>query len=210
MLFNSAEFLCFFSLVFFSYWLLVGKYLRVQNIFLLTVSYLFYGWWDWRFLSLIAISTLMDYWIARCLFIFTKQRLRRLLLMLSIGMNIGMLAFFKYYGFFLESLASAFPFFEIGKGSTLQIILPVGISFYTFQTLSYTIDVYRKKLKPTNDLVAFASFVSFFPQLVAGPIERATQLLPQFEKRRVFNYVKGVDGSKTNTLGFFQEDGHCG
>lgn len=167
---------------------------------------MFYGWWDWRFLSLIIFSTIIDYSIGIRLSKEEKQLKRKILLWTSIGVNLGFLGFFKYYNFFLENFISAFSFFgmEINANS-LNIILPVGISFYTFQTLSYTIDVYKKKLEPTKDIIAFSAFVSFFPQLVAGPIERASHLLPQFLKNRKFDYKQASSGIKLIVWGFFKK-----
>ncbi|WP_338351234.1 MBOAT family O-acyltransferase [Nonlabens tegetincola] len=197
MLFNSLDFAVFLPVVFLTYWILLNRNLQIQNLFLLIASYLFYGWWDIRFLGLIVWSSLVDYWIGISLSRVTKPQYRKLLLSLSLLMNIGLLGFFKYYNFFIESFAQAYSLFGAQiNPSRLDIILPVGISFYTFQTLSYTIDVYRKKLTPTKDIVAFFAFVSFFPQLVAGPIERATNLLPQFFKKRRFNYATATDGCK--------------
>ena len=169
-------------------------------------SYVFYGWWDWRFLSLIAFSTLVDYFIGIRLGVEQKQSKRKILLWISIIVNLGFLGFFKYYNFFLDNFTQAFSF--LGRDisvSSLNIILPVGISFYTFQTLSYSIDVYKGKLKPTKDIIAFSAFVSFFPQLVAGPIERATNLLPQFYKSREFDYNKAVDGMRQILWGLFKK-----
>ncbi len=195
MLFNSIDFAIFLPLVFIGYWFLVNKNLKLQNLFIVVSSYVFYGWWDWRFLSLILFSTIVDYTIGLTLAKEETRKKRKLLLWISILVNLGFLGFFKYYNFFLDNFITAFTFFgtEI-KANSLHIILPVGISFYTFQTLSYTIDVYRKKLEPTKDIVAFSAFVSFFPQLVAGPIERATHLLPQFYARRTFDKNKATDG----------------
>ncbi len=206
MLFNSIDFAVFLPIVFLLYWFVFKKNLKLQNILLLVASYLFYGWWDWRFLSLIFFSTLVDYFVGRQLAHKEKSKTRKLLLWLSILVNLGFLGFFKYYNFFIENFTQAFSFFgyEI-SGSSLEIILPVGISFYTFQTLSYSIDVYRKKLEPTKDFIAFAAFVSFFPQLVAGPIERATNLLPQFYKERKFHYSQGVDGMRQILWGLFKK-----
>ena len=206
MLFNSLDFAIFLPIVFLMYWFVVNKSLKLQNVLLVATSYIFYGWWDWRFLSLILFSTLVDYAVGKALakeVVITK---RRLLLWTSISVNLGFLGFFKYYNFFLENFVSAFSFFgkEINANS-LNIILPVGISFYTFQTLSYTIDVYKKKLEPTKDFVAFSAFVSFFPQLVAGPIERATNLLPQFYKNRTFKYSNAVDGLRQILWGLFKK-----
>lgn len=167
---------------------------------------LVYGWWDWRFLSLIAFSTLVDYSVGIRLGIEQNQLKRKILLWTSIIVNLGFLGFFKYYNFFLDNFTQAFSF--LGRDisvSSLNIILPVGISFYTFQTLSYSIDVYKGKLKPTKDIIAFSAFVSFFPQLVAGPIERATNLLPQFYKSREFDYNKAVDGMRQILWGLFKK-----
>ena len=206
MLFNSLDFAVFLPIVFILYWFVFQKNLKAQNFLIVMASYLFYGWWDWRFLSLIAFSTLVDYTIGLKLSKEVRVKKRKMLLLMSILVNLGFLGFFKYYNFFLDNFVSAFSFFgnEINANS-LNIILPVGISFYTFQTLSYTIDVYRKKLEPTKNLVAFTAFVSFFPQLVAGPIERATNLLPQFYKKRTFNYTLAVDGLRQILWGLFKK-----
>lgn len=195
MLFNSIDFAIFLPIVFFLYWFVAEKDLRVQNTLLLLASYLFYGWWDWRFLSLIIFSTGLDYAIGLKMNASTIPSTRKFLLWCSLLVNLGFLGVFKYYNFFMDNLVTAYTFFgrELQMGS-LEIILPVGISFYTFQTMSYTIDVYRGKMKPVRNIIAFAAFVSFFPQLVAGPIERAAHLLPQFSKRRYFNYGHAVDG----------------
>ena len=180
--------------------------MKQQNVLIVTASYIFYGWWDWRFLSLILFSTLVDYAIGRKLKIEENQKKRKVLLWTSVLVNLGFLGFFKYYNFFLDNFITAFSFFgtEI-KANSLNIILPVGISFYTFQTLSYTIDVYKRKLEPTNNFFGFVAFVSFFPQLVAGPIERATNLLPQFYKKRIFDYNKAVDGLRQILWGLFKK-----
>jgi len=187
MLFNSIEFLIFLPTTFLLYWLLKDK-IRWQNLFILTVSYLFYGWWDVRFLSLIVLSSVVDYTIGIRLSETDNSSRRKLLLALSLAVNLGLLGFFKYYNFFVDSFVDAFGMLGIHLNTrTLNIILPVGISFYTFQTLSYTIDIYRKKIQPTKDLIAFFAYVSFFPQLVAGPIERASNLLPQFFEKRTIS-----------------------
>ena len=206
MLFNSFEFAIFLPIVFLFYWFIVNKNLKHQNLLLLIASYIFYGWWDWRFLSLIIFSSAIDYWVGIRLKNQQDKTKRKLLLLTSIFVNIGFLGFFKYFNFFAENFASAFTLF--GKHTdiiSLKIILPVGISFYTFQTLSYSIDVYRRKFKPTKDIIAFFAFVSFFPQLVAGPIERATNLLPQFYKKRYFEYDKAVDGMRQILWGLFKK-----
>ena len=206
MLFNSIDFGVFLPCVFILYWFVFNKNLNSQNILLVLASYIFYAWWDWRFLSLIIFSTTVDYFVGNKLNVETNVLKRKFLLWTSILVNLGFLGFFKYYNFFLESFNNAFSFFGIDfNTNTLNIILPVGISFYTFQTLSYTIDIYRKKLSASNDFIAFSAFVSFFPQLVAGPIERATNLLPQFLNPRKFNYSKAVDGTKQILWGLFKK-----
>lgn len=206
MLFNSIDFAVFLPVVFTIYWFVVNRNLRLQNFLIVVASLIFYGWWDWRFLSLILFSAVVDYLIGRKLSTEESPTTRKVLLWISILVNLGFLGFFKYHNFFLDNFVTAFSFFgsEI-KANSLNIILPVGISFYTFQTLSYTIDVYRKKLTPTKDFIAFLAFVSFFPQLVAGPIERATNLLPQFFKKRVFDYSKAVDGMRQILWGLFKK-----
>jgi len=206
MLFNSLDFAVFLPIVFTLYWFVTNHNLKLQNALIVAASYVFYGWWDWRFLSLIIFSTLVDYSIGRRLKNEEKHSTRKILLWTSIIVNLGFLGFFKYYNFFLDNFIAAFSFFgqEI-QPNTLNIILPVGISFYTFQTLSYTIDVYKKKLEPTEDFIAFSAFVCFFPQLVAGPIERATNLLPQFYKKRTFEYDKAVDGMRQILWGLFKK-----
>ncbi len=204
MLFNSIEFAIFLPVVFILYWFLFNKNLKLQNVFLLVVSYIFYGWWDWRFLFLIAFSTIVDYSIGLLLDKTDKVINRKGLLAVSLIVNLGLLGFFKYYNFFIDSFVDAFTFFgNTINPNRLDIILPVGISFYTFQTLSYTIDIYRKQLKPTSSFVDFGAFVSFFPQLVAGPIERASNLLPQFYQKRIFVYNKAIEGLKQILWGFF-------
>ena len=182
------------------------KSLRLQNFFLVVASYFFYGWWDWRFLSLIFFSSSVDYLIGFKLESSTNQKIRKRYLLLSIFINLGALATFKYLNFFIESFADAFNI--LGKKvdiDRIKIILPVGISFYTFQTLSYSIDLYRRNINAAKDPYSFFAFVSFFPQLVAGPIERASNLLPQFQKKRVFNFDKAVDGSKQILWGLFKK-----
>lgn len=206
MLFNSIDFAVFLPVVFILYWLLRNKNLKFQNTLIVASSYVFYGWWDWRFLSMIVFSTLLDFAIGVLLSNEKDDFKRKMLLWASLSINLGLLGFFKYFNFFLDSFTHAFSFFgmEIPSNS-LNIILPVGISFYTFQTLSYTIDVYKKNLEPTKDIIGFSAFVSFFPQLVAGPIERASNLLPQFYKKRVFDYSKSVDGMRQILWGLFKK-----
>lgn len=195
MLFNSFEFPVFLAIVFLLYWFVAEKNFKVQNLLIVAASYVFYGWWDWRFLGLIFFSSICDYFIALAMDRQEAEKPRKRLLFLSLAINLGILGFFKYFNFFIDSFVDTFSMFGYSIDSwTLNIILPVGISFYTFQTLSYTIDVYRKQLKPTKDIVSFFAYVSFFPQLVAGPIERATNLLPQFAKPRIFNSEQARDG----------------
>ena len=206
MFFNSIEFAVFLVIAFFIYWSCLSKRLKRQNLFVVIASYIFYGWWDWRFLFLILFSTLVDYSIGLGLSKRESPHFRKVLLLASLFVNLGLLGVFKYYDFFMENLVTAFSGLGITlHPSSLRIILPVGISFYTFQTLSYTIDVYRKRLDPTRDFIAFGAFVSFFPQLVAGPIERATHLLPQFLKEREFNYGLAVDGLRQILWGLFKK-----
>ncbi|HRZ41694.1 MAG TPA: MBOAT family O-acyltransferase [Bacteroidales bacterium] len=206
MLFNSIDFAVFLPIVFVLYWFVTQGRLRLQNLLIVAASYLFYGWWDWRFLSLILFSTLVDYTVGLALKDVENQRKRKLWLLASIFVNLGLLGFFKYYNFFAENFAAAFSFFGSPiKTGSLHIILPVGISFYTFQTMSYTIDVYRRKLEPTRDFIAFTAYVSFFPQLVAGPIERAANLLPQFYRKREFSYAIAAEGMRQILWGLFKK-----
>jgi len=206
MLFNSLDFAIFLPVVFLLYWFVAQKNLKLQNILIVISSYIFYGWWDWHFLSLILLSTLVDYSVGLGLLKQENLTKRKILLWTSVLVNLGILGFFKYYNFFLDNFITAFSFFGSPiKANSLNIILPVGISFYTFQTLSYTIDVYKRKLEPTKDFIAFSAFVSFFPQLVAGPIERAANLLPQFYKKRIFNYSKAADGMRQILWGLFKK-----
>lgn len=206
MLFNSIEFAVFLPIVFFLYWFVCKNNIKTQNLLLLISSYIFYGWWDWRFLSMMAFTTLIDYLVGVGMMKYQDKTKRKILLFTSVILNLGLLGFFKYYNFFVESFAAAFTFFgQDFNVSTLNIVLPVGISFYTFQTMSYAIDVYQGKCEPTKDIVAFFSFVSFFPQLVAGPIERASNLLPQFYVERRFDYAKAIDGSRQMLWGLFKK-----
>lgn len=206
MIFNSIDFAIFLPIVFFLYWFVFQRNLKAQNLLIVLASYVFYGWWDWRFLALIIFSTIVDYSIGKQLNVTPKQIHRKVLLWLSVLINIGFLSFFKYYNFFLENFLATFRFFGYSiQSNSLNIILPVGISFYTFQTLSYTIDIYKRKLEPTKDFVSFAAFVSFFPQLVAGPIERASNLLPQFFLKRKFDNARAVDGMRQILWGLFKK-----
>ncbi|MEJ2543088.1 MAG: MBOAT family O-acyltransferase [Calditrichaceae bacterium] len=206
MQFNSIEFAIFLPTVFILYWFVFNYNLKHQNAFLLLVSYIFYGWWDWRFLSLIIFSSSVDYLVGLGLGRTNIKSKRKLLVLTSICVNLGFLGFFKYFNFFAESFSDAFTLFGSKiEFSRLNIVLPVGISFYTFQTLSYTLDVYKRKFKPTKDIIAFFAFVGFFPQLVAGPIERARNLLPQFSRKRRFEYSKAADGLRQILWGLFKK-----
>lgn len=207
MIFNSIEFLIFLPVVFVLYWFVFKKNLRLQNLFVVAASYFFYGWWDWRFLFLIAFTSLCSW--GSGLLIKKKQDNDKSKAALAINVanivvNLLILGIFKYYNFFIDSFFDIFPTLR-NDHLLIKVILPVGISFYTFQALSYTIDVYRNKIEPTKDIVAFFAFVSFFPQLVAGPIERATNLLPQFLQKRVFDYASAVDGCRQMLWGFFKK-----
>lgn len=206
MLFQTIEFAIFFPIVFAIYWSLSGRNLKVQNAWLVLASFVFYGWWDWRFLGLMIFSAGIDY--ATVLFIDRSQDKRRKWwwLMLSLSANLSILGFFKYYNFFVENFNSAFRFFGRTPGlHTLDIILPVGISFYTLQALSYTIDVYKGKIRPTKDIIAYFGYIAFFPQLVAGPIERAGNLLRQFNEPRHFDLKVATDGMRRILLGLFMK-----
>lgn len=206
MLFNSITYFYFLVLVFGLYWSVLRNKFRVQNFFLLLASYCFYGWWDVRFLILIFISSSVDFFLGRAIYRQTLKQKKLYLLWLCMLINLGMLGFFKYYNFFTDSMATLLTNLGLQANlSTLQIVLPVGISFYTFQSLSYSIDIYRGKIKPTNDFVSFMTFVSFFPQLVAGPIERASHLLPQFLSPRAFRQEHLISGFRFILYGLFKK-----
>ena len=208
MLFNSIEFLIFLPLVFLLYWFVFSRNRCWQNLLIVIVSYVFYGWWDWRFLFLIAFTSFCSYTSGLLLERFEGNRKwQKGISAGNIIINLTILGIFKYYNFFVENLDVIFSslFNSHLDWVTIDIILPVGISFYTFQALSYTIDVYQKKLPASHDSVEFFAYISFFPQLVAGPIERATNLLPQFQKERHFDYVKAVDGCRQMLWGFFKK-----
>lgn len=195
MIFNSIAFIIFLPIVLIIYWSLRNKSLLYQNLVLLIASYIFYGWWDWRFLSLIAFSTLVDFFLGIKISNSKTKKTKKYYLIASLVVNLGLLGFFKYYNFFIESFNESLNLLGLTFDTwTLNIILPVGISFYTFQTLSYSIDIYKGKIEHTRDFISFAVFVSFFPQLVAGPIERASHLLPQFLKKREFDYKTAITG----------------
>lgn len=203
MFFNSITFFIFLAIVFALHWLPLSKNRRHQNAVLLVASYVFYGWWDVRFLSLIILSSFVDFFIGRKMDQEEDQKKRKRLLQLSLLVNLGILFTFKYFNFFVNSFMDAFSIEH--SSNLIEIILPVGISFYTFQTLSYTIDIYFKKLKHTESWLDFFTFVAFFPQLVAGPIERAKKFLPQIAKNRSFEYGKAVEGSRLILYGMFKK-----
>lgn len=207
MLFNSLEFLIFLPTVFLFYWFIFNKNLFSQNLFILFSSYLFYGWWDYRFLSLIILSTIVDFIIGKKIHSSKDIKSKKVYLILSLVVNLGILGFFKYFNFFIDSFIDliALTGYSLENQWTLKIILPVGISFYTFQTMSYSLDIFRNEMKPVNNFVAFASFVSFFPQLVAGPIERAKALLPQMMKKRNFDYLEAMFGLRLIIWGMFKK-----
>lgn len=206
MFFNSIEFAIFLPIVFILYWFVFNKSLTKQNLLILIVSYVFYAWWDWRFLFLLAFSTFLDYFSGLKIEQANSQNKSKFWLILSIGINLGFLGFFKYYNFFITEMASAISGVGIQINVwTLKVILPVGISFYTFHGLSYIIDVYKKRIVAERSFIEYAVFVSYFPLLVAGPIERATHLLPQVKKVRIFNYDKAVDGLRQILWGLFKK-----
>lgn len=206
MLFNSLNFAIFLPIVFILYWFVTRGNLRLQNILLLVSSYFFYACWDWRFMFLLIFSTLLDYYMGIRIFESTKHKNKSLLMYLSIGINLGFLGVFKYFNFFAESFSDGLSILGINANlGSLQIILPVGISFYTFHGLSYVIDIYKGRIEPERSVVDYSVFVSFFPLLVAGPIERATHLLPQITKKRNFDYSKAVDGLRQILWGLFKK-----
>jgi D-alanyl-lipoteichoic acid acyltransferase DltB (MBOAT superfamily) len=210
MLFNSFEYLIFLPIVFLLYWFVFDyalskckHQLLLQNLFIVVASYIFYGWWDWRFLILIAITTILSFLSGIGIEKAPTQRSKKAVMIANIAVNLGILGVYKYYDFFAREFAQLFDIES--DFLLLHLILPVGISFYTFQALSYSIDVYRKQIEPCHDIVAFTAFLSFFPQLVAGPIERATNLLPQFYKKRSFDYATAVDGMRQILWGLFKK-----
>lgn len=206
MLFNSIDFAIFLPIIFLLYWFVTKKNLRLQNLLLLLSSYFFYACWDWHFLFLLLFSTLLDYYSGLKMQNSENQKRKRFWFWLSIIINLGFLGVFKYYNFFIETFTESISFFglKINPG-LISVILPVGISFYTFHGLSYVIDIYKNRIKAETDFVDYAVFVSFFPLLVAGPIERATHLLPQIKKERTFDYLKATDGLRQILWGLFKK-----
>ena len=206
MLFNSFEYLFFLPIVFVIYWLLAKKEIKYQNLFLLGVSYYFYSCWNWKFLFLLIFSTALDYYSGLMMSKSANDKVRKQWFWLSVCINLGFLGIFKYYNFFAESFSELLVNFGLHPNFwTLKVILPVGISFYTFHGLSYVIDIYYKRIQPEKNIVDYSLFVSYFPLLVAGPIERATHLLPQIKKKREFNYRLAVDGLRQILWGLFKK-----
>lgn len=206
MLFNSIDFAIFLPIVFVLYWFVLNKNLKTQNVLLLLASYFFYACWDWRFMFLLMFSTLLDYFTGLKMEKSSSKKIKKFWFWLSVIINLGFLAVFKYYNFFVESFSESVSALGWQVNPTLiNVILPVGISFYTFHGLSYVIDIYNNKIKAEENFVDYAVFVSFFPLLVAGPIERATHLLPQIKKERKFNYLQAVDGLRQILWGLFKK-----
>lgn len=206
MVFNSLTFAIFLPVVFLLYWFAAGRNVRMQNMLLIAASYFFYGWWDWRFLLLLAFTSLVDFGVGYGLNKTDNQRQRKMLLTITLVSNLSVLFFFKYFNFFTDSARELMSLCGWRADFvTIKVLLPVGISFYTFQSLSYTIDVYRRKLRGSEDIVSFLAFVSFFPQLVAGPIERAPHMLPQFAVVRNFDYRSAVLGMRRILFGLFKK-----
>jgi alginate O-acetyltransferase complex protein AlgI len=206
MLFNSLDYAIFFPIVFLLYWLVANKNLRLLNFLVLVASYFFYGSWDYRFLFLLIFSTFLDYFTGLKIHQSQSPQQRKFWLWLSISINLGFLGIFKYYNFFISSFTDAISVFGFQINvSTLNVLLPVGISFYTFHGLSYVFDIYNKKISPVTNFIDYGVFVSFFPLLVAGPIERATHLLPQVQKPRTFEFEKAADGLRQILWGLFKK-----
>jgi hypothetical protein len=205
MLFNSFEFLLFFPIVFFLYWFVFSKSLRGQNLLILLASYFFYGWWSWKFMLLLVFCTLLDFLYGFCV-ISPNRKKARFFLLLSIINNLGILAVFKYYDFFALQFKNGFDLLGLHTNPILlNFALPIGISFYTFHGMSYVFDIYREKQKPVGNFIDYAVFVSFFPLLVAGPIERASHLLPQVQQKRYFSYSQSVEGCRLILWGLFKK-----
>lgn len=206
MLFNSIAFLLFFPVVFILYWLVFSRNVRLQNIFIILSSYFFYGWWSWKLLLLLIAVTIISYLSGLALAVFKYRNKQVWILRFAVFINIGILFLFKYYDFFIVNFVSAFQSIGINLNiNPLYLMLPIGISFYIFQSLGYTIDVYNKKISPSKDLISFFAFISFFPQLLSGPIGRGNHLLPQFLSKRIFIYTEAVDGLRQILWGLFKK-----
>ena len=207
MLFNSLEYLIFLPIMFFLYWFVFYKDFQKQNLLILFGSYLFYGWWDWRFLFLIIFSTVIDYVVGYRVYYSKTIKSKKILVFVSLVFNLSILSWFKYFNFFVDSwinLVSLFGY-QLNNFDSMRVILPVGISFYTFQSISYTLDIYKKKITPAKCFISFATFVAFFPQLVAGPIERSSRLLPKIQSKRLFNFQQGIEGGRLIIWGLFKK-----
>lgn len=203
MLFNSISFLIFLPTIYFLYWFVFQKNIRSQNLTLIIASYFFYGWWSWKFLFLLIFSSLLDYFYG---FAVAYKKKSKLFLILSIINNIGVLFIFKYYDFFAREIKDSLEYFGISTHpQILNIALPIGISFYTFHGMSYVFDIYSGKQKPVKNFIDYGLFVSFFPLLVAGPIERANHLLPQIQTKRKFNYTQSINGLRLIVWGLFKK-----
>lgn len=206
MVFNSIPFTVFFLVFFLLYWFVFKRNLKAQNLLLLAGSYFFYAWWDWRFLLLLIGVSMLNYYLGIQIPKTKNNGKRKVLLLIGLLQGIGALVFFKYFNFFITSFVDAFQFFNVHLNlHTIRIILPLGISFYTFRTLSYLLDIDKGKIEPTTDWVVFFSYVAFFPSLISGPIDRATLLVPQLEKKRVFSYDMAVDGFRQILWGLFKK-----
>jgi alginate O-acetyltransferase complex protein AlgI len=203
MIFNTIDFVIFLLVVFFLYWKFFSKNSRNQNILLLIAGYFFYSWWSWKFLLLFIATSLIDFYAAQKISQNNDAKKRRSFLVLSLSGNLSVLFFFKYYNFFVTEFADLFSLDP--NNFTLNIILPLGISFYTFQAMAYTIDVYRRTTPAQTDLLTYMCYSSFFPQLLSGPIERAGHLMPQFEKKREFNYTQGAKGLELMLFGYLKK-----
>lgn len=206
MLFNSIEFALFLPIVFALYWFVLPKNNTARNILLISAGYVFYGWWDWRFLLLLIFTSFVDFFVGQAIHKAQSSFKKKLFLATSLTINLGLLCFFKYFNFFIDSFHMAFSSIGIDMHlPVLKVLLPVGISFYTFQSLSYALDIYKEKMKPSGNIFQFFAFISFFPQLVAGPIERARTLLPQFADLHIFDYAKASDGMRRILWGLFKK-----
>ena len=202
MSFQSLEFLLFFPVVFLLYWIFFSKSRKRQNVLIVAANLIFYGWWDWRFLLLLLITAFSTFGAGLAMGQTEDKNKRRLISVGAIALNIGILFFFKYYNFFVQAFTDAFTLMGMHlNSSTLKLLLPVGISFYTFSALSYSIDVYQRKVEPTHDVLAYLAYVAFFPSILSGPISRAQKQLPQYFKLRVFDYSKAVSACRSILLG---------
>lgn len=205
MVFNSIEFFLFFTVFFLFYWF-VFKELWIQNLFILLASCVFYAWWDWRFLSLILGTSFINFILGKAIDKTNDEKKKGLLVTFGILVCLGSLLFFKYYNFFVISFTQAFSLLNIRLNPhTLNLILPLGISFYTFRSISYLLDIYNEKIKPANNLIIFSNYISFFPTLLAGPIDRAKSFIPQLEKARVFKYAEASEGLRQILWGLFKK-----